>query len=100
MESPVFIEVPAALEGPELQNRLGAGKAPLGAGQPHAVLHQMAACSLDDARGDGQTSRKIAVIAQVGLVLEEIVGAFVDGLAEALVQGAASGAATNASGHI
>jgi hypothetical protein len=56
MEGPVLVEVSTAPKGPEPEDGLGTFESPSGAGDVQAVLDEMAAGALDDARRDGVLS--------------------------------------------
>src|SRR6266545_3524748 len=72
---PVVVEVAVAAQGTELEDRLGTGQAPAGAGEVHPILDQVPAGTLDDAGGDRPASLERGRVVQVGTLAGQVVGA-------------------------
>src|SRR5688572_630399 len=100
VKGPVLVEVAAGTDSPKAEDGLGAGQAPAGAGDVHAVLDEVAAGTFDDAGGDGEAGGEVFVVAEVFLVVQQVVGAAVDGLALRGRQTTLGRAATHAGGDI
>jgi hypothetical protein len=96
MEGPVLVEVLAGAQGAQAQYGLSAGQAPAGAGHIHAVLYQVPTGTLDDSRGDGQSLGKVAIIVQVGRMVEQVARANIYRLACLGEKISPCGAATHA----
>src|SRR6266566_5367561 len=99
VERPVGVEVAVAAQRAELEDCLRAGQAPTGAGAVHAVFDQVPAGALDHAGGDGPASGERGRIVQVGLLVEQVGGGGVGGLALGGVQVVAGGFAADRGGH-
>ena len=100
VKCPVSSEVAAGLEGPQPHNRLGARKTPVRTTQVHPIFDQVPARTLDDAAGDRPPGRKVLIVVQVRLVLEQIVGAGVYRLALRRAEVASCGAPSDSGGHV
>src|SRR5215216_1027698 len=92
---PVVVEVAVAAERPELEDGLGAGQAPASAGAVHAVFDQVPAGALDRAGGDRPATGERGRVVQVGLLVEQVGGGGVGGLALGGVQVVAGGLAAD-----
>src|SRR5438270_7144836 len=69
MEAPVVLEVAGSDEGTELQDGLGAFKAPSRACDVHSVFHDVPAGALDDPGGDGPALPQCGGVAEVVLLV-------------------------------
>src|SRR5436190_9193251 len=95
---PVVVEVAVAAERAELEDRLGAGQAPASARAVHAVFDQVPAGALDRAGGDRPATGERGRVVQVGLLVEQVGGGGVGGLALGGVQVVAGGLAADRRG--
>jgi len=75
VEAPVVLEVAGGDEGTELQDGLGAFKAPSRARYVHSVFHDVPARSFYDPGGDGPAFRQRGGVVQVVLLVVEVAGA-------------------------
>ena len=71
---PVLVEVSVGVEGAELEDGLGGGCSPAGAGDVHAVLDEVAAGALDDAGEDGPAFGEGGGVVEVGGLGVEVAG--------------------------
>src|SRR5882672_42145 len=85
VQFPVRVEVAVHAECPQTQYGFGSVEGPTSAAAVHAVLHQMAAGALDDARCDREPLFDGLAVAHVASVVFQIVRGFADG-----VEGAAA----------
>src|SRR4029453_12782091 len=69
---PVPVEVAVADEGAEFEDGFGAGQAPAGAGDVHAVLDQVAAGAFDHPGGDRPSVGQGGRVVQVGLLGQQV----------------------------
>lgn len=81
VERPILFKVMAGSECAETKYGLGAGQAPSGAGNVHAVLDQMATRAFDDACRNGESLGKVAVVMKIRGVVEKIACANINRLA-------------------
>src|SRR6266542_3318327 len=81
VEAPVFVPVAAGADGAQLEHGFGYGQPPSRTGAAHSIPHEMAACSLNDPGGDGQTLGKELRVVDVDGVLVQILDGFVDRIA-------------------
>ena len=68
VELPVAVEVAVGDQGAKVQDGLGSGQAPAGAGAVHAVVDQVAAGALDDAGGDRPPAGQRGGVVQAGFL--------------------------------
>src|SRR3972149_1172753 len=78
VEAPVGVEVPAAPQGPEAEDRFGPRQTPAGPGAVHPILDQVPAGPFDHAGPDRQALREGPVVAEVRGVLQQVVRAAID----------------------
>ncbi|MFD0857259.1 hypothetical protein ACFQ07_33960 [Actinomadura adrarensis] len=69
---PVGVQVTVADDGAELEDRLGSGQPPPGAGDLQAVADQMTSRSFDDAGGDRPPAGQGVVVMQVVAVAGQV----------------------------
>src|ERR1700730_12176264 len=77
--APVRLEVAVADDCTHLEDGFGAIESPPGAGDVHAVLDQVPACSLDDPGGDRPATLEGGGIVPVRPLASQVAGALVDG---------------------
>src|SRR5208283_480283 len=75
---PVILEVSTGAQGAKFEDRFSAVQTPAGARDVHSVFDQVAAGTLDDTGGDGQTGGEVLFVVKVVPVFQQIVGAIVD----------------------
>ena len=64
--APVLLEVTVDDDGAQLQDRFGAGEAPAGAGDVHAIFDEMSARALDDPGRDRPRVLESGRVVEVG----------------------------------
>jgi hypothetical protein len=77
VEAPVVLEVAIGDQGAELEDGLGAFKAPSRARYVHSVFHDVPAGALDDSGGDGPALPQRGGVAEIVLLVFQVAGAFV-----------------------
>ena len=78
---PVVVELSVGLERAELEDRFGALEAPAGAGDVHAIFHEVPARAFDHAGRDGPAVLQRGGVVEVGALVEEVGRAAVRALA-------------------
>src|SRR5277367_6149928 len=88
MKPPVSVEVTRRSERAQAQDRFGAREGPARARAVHAVLHEVAACSFDDAGRDRKTvAESFLVMHQPGTrPVREVVARNLDGVPSRIVE--------------
>jgi hypothetical protein len=71
---PVLVEVSVGDDRAEFEDCFGAGQAPAGAGDVHAVFDEVAAGALDDAGRDRPAGRQRGRVVQVGRLVGQVLG--------------------------
>src|SRR6266508_3647890 len=96
---PVVVRVVVAGQGAEFEDRFGAGRAPAGAGDVHAVLDEVAAGAFDDAGRDRPAGVERGGVVRVGVLVGQVLGGGVRAGALGGVQAGDRGGASDAAGH-
>ena len=78
MKAPVIVEVTAAPQGSQAQDRLSTSQTPACTRDPHPILHQVPAGTLNHAAGDGIPGRQEVPVLQEVCMINQIVGALID----------------------
>jgi len=99
MEEPILIKILTGAQCAQAQHGFSTSQTPAGAGHLHAVFDQMSTGALDDSSRNGKALRKIAIIAQIGRVVDQVAGASIYGFALFGGKRSQSRAATYSSGH-